>query len=198
MNWPRLAQPRCATSGDFQAQKTGTKAAGLCMVSLARTIAVFAAVVGCGESVSHDNDGPPDPRIVLDGCGLPQPCGTPSHSHTTEDLWPFEDAACIHHALASAEAVHFTIDDGYRTTLFDFYVGATGSTIRVTSRCEEDGICTDYDVERCTLLDLTDLECSGCNLPQECQGGITEPSERVCGSPGTWCSQVVAIEAACP
>ena len=60
-------------------------------------------------TLSACGGGEEDPRVALEACGLPVPCGRVLQSHTAETLEPLDQAACIHDALASGERAHFTI-----------------------------------------------------------------------------------------
>lgn len=160
-----------------------------------------------GSSGTSSGSSFADPRIIIDACGLPTPCGRVHHSDTSNYLEPFEDAACIYTTLGTGQPAHFTVElSVFESIFWDLYVNGKGQGILITSHCALDGPCTEYKVESCTLRPREDFECSGSGSGTGTGGSGTggstttggEPSMRACEAPPLWCTGLAIVAPACP
>src|SRR5262245_39940135 len=149
----------------------------------------FSFLVLFGTFIACDSE-EEDPRIVLDACNLPKPCGAvyyPSPSlGEGSNLLPLGNAGCIHEVLERAEPAHLigqTKGDAWGDVNWDLYTNGAGSSVLVSSHCglvdgadpeDPDASGCTYGVERCTLRPVQELECAECTV-SECSGGYPAP-----------------------
>ena len=160
---------------------------------------LFVLSIGALAACNEPEEEKVDPRVILDACNLPEPCGAvslPAPPRPLETIHlPLEANACIHDALSGPAHLFGSWQDAWIGVVhWDLYSAGPGKAVLINAIGSDADV--DY-VEHCRLKTVDFFECANCSI-YDCAGAGLEPSDLVCGGPEAWCSELVDTEPACP